>query len=94
MRKLYEGIGILYVKYYDTHGEEKTFLLLRFPFVVNILSSLYFLFINEGIEKIETLPENKKQKYFDTIKTYYQTKEERIQASKAAYALELITSNF
>ena len=58
------------------------------------LSDLYKTFIEtDGIMPIEFLDDEKKRFYFDISCKYYQTTEDRIKASKAAYVLALITSN-
>lgn len=59
---------------------------------VKLLSELYKKFISEGVEPIETISKNLKEKYWNAAKKYYQTEPEAIKASKAAYVLSLITS--
>ncbi len=58
-----------------------------------LLSEKYSQFIKEGISPIEKLTTEKKKKYFNIAKQYFTEKEEQIKASKAAYILDLITSN-
>lgn len=60
---------------------------------MQLLNELYNQFMRDGIEPIESLPEERKKKYWMIAKKYYQEKEHAIMASKAAYVLDLITSN-
>lgn len=83
-----------YADYFDKYGEDKGFELLRFEVVVSVLSYTYTLFLIDSIDPIESIPRCKKEKYFFISKKYFEKKEQRIRASKAAYVLELITSNF
>lgn len=83
-----------YGEYFNTHGEEKGFELLRFEVIVSVLHCVYNIFIIDNIEPIEQIPKEKKEKYFDISKRYFEKTNQRIRASKAAYTLELITSNY
>ena len=61
---------------------------------LRLLYTLYDTFLrDDGIMPIEFLDDEKKRFYYDISCRYYQTKEDRIKASKAAYVLALITSN-
>lgn len=68
------------------------YLLLCSTVCVKLLSELYRKFISEGIEPIENLSKEKKLKYWNAAKKYWQTEPEAIKASKACYVLDLITS--
>lgn len=88
------NIAKLYVGFSIKHGEEETFKLIRAKSVVSVLYHLYQTFIKEGTIPIESLPKEKKIKYYQIACAYYSSLKERIKASKAMYVLELITSNF
>ena len=68
--------------------------LIKMSVPLTLMNDLYFKFMKDGgIEPIENLPKEKKQFYFDQSCKYYEFTEQRIKASKAAYVLDLITSN-
>ena len=83
-----------YANYFIQNGEEKGFSLLRFDVVVSILNTIYLDFMKDGIDGIEKIPQEKKIKYYNISGKYFIDKSHRIKASKAAYILELITSNY
>lgn len=60
---------------------------------MKLLYDLYNKFMKDGIAPIEEIPEDKKRKYFNIASVYYDQTPERIKASKAAYVLDLLTSN-
>lgn len=59
---------------------------------VNMLNGIYLCFIKEGIEPLESLPQEKKQMFWEQAIKYYPDTERRMRASRAAYVLTLITS--
>ena len=83
-----------YGDYFNMHGEEKGFELLKFEVIVSVLHCVYNIFMNDGIEPIENIPQDKKKKYYNISKKYFEKTNQRVRISKAAYVLELITSNF
>lgn len=87
-------MAVVYVDYYNKHGEEKTH---QFVFgsqvALSVLNSLYERFVKEGIEELEKLDKAKKEKYWNIGCKYYSTLGDRKKACKAVYVLELITSN-
>lgn len=60
---------------------------------MRLLHDLYTKFLLEGIDGIEKVSKEKKQKYFNIASNFYEEIPDRIKASKAAYVLDLITSN-
>jgi len=59
---------------------------------VKLLNELYYKFLKDEITPIEQLQEDKKWHYYNIACKFYNTKEQRVKASKAAYVLSLITS--
>mgnify|MGYP001135315266 CR=1 FL=1 len=59
---------------------------------LKLMNELYKKFMKEGIDSIESLPKEKKEKFWEHSGKYYQDKEKRIEAVKTAYVLQLITS--
>ena len=90
-----ETMGAVYAKYYIDFGEMKA---LDFVFGSGVslfaLNTLYEGFVIDGIDAMDKIPQDKKDKYWQTACIYYQELPERLKASKAFYTLELITSNF
>lgn len=60
--------------------------------LVNTLGERYIQFLKEDIVPIEKLPLERKLKYWNAAKKYYETEPEAIKASCAYYVLSLITS--
>lgn len=60
---------------------------------MRLLFELYNKFMNDGITPIENIPTEQKQKYFNISRKYYNDLKDQIKASKAAYTLDLLTSN-
>lgn len=60
---------------------------------MKLLYELYVKLIGEGMDGIETISKELKEKYWGIATRFYETEPERIKAAKAAYALSLITSN-
>jgi hypothetical protein len=94
MREVIDTLAAIYCNYFNKHGEDEGFKILRFQSVVSVLCNLYQTFISEGIAPIELIEMDKKKKYYTISIKYYSRLNERIKASKAAYVLELITSNY
>lgn len=90
-----ETIGAMYAEYFLSHTQEETFdFVFKTSLAVPILNSLYNKFVDEGIDVLEKIPQDKKQKYWDIACKYFKELPERLKASKAVYTLELITSTF
>lgn len=71
------------------------YLVLGSTVCVMLLNQLYANFMNEGIEPIEKLPQEKKLKFFELAQKYCleeNKQKDRIKTGRAAYALSLITS--
>lgn len=91
----YDTIAKGFVEYNATHTEQETL-----DFVFNtktslaVLTSRYDNFIKDGIDEIEKLSKEKREKYWDIACKYFETMGDRIKASKSCYVLELITSTF
>lgn len=92
----FDQMATMYVDYYNTNGEEKTLdFVLNNHVSLHILTTLFENFVKEGeIEDITTLPKDKKEKYWTIACKHYETLPDRLKATRAIYALELITSNF
>lgn len=94
MKSFNETMAALYVDYYNNHDEEQTYkFVLSTHVALSVLNSLYKAFILEGIDELGKLPEITKQKFWDIGCKYFETMGDRIKASKAIYALSLITAN-
>jgi hypothetical protein len=90
-----ETMAVMYADYYVKNGEQKTFdFVLKSNVSLYVLNNLYENFILEGVEDLSKLPQEKKDKYWKLACEYFTNLPERLKASKAAYVLELITSNF
>lgn len=85
----------VYAGYYVNHGEMKA---LDFIFgtgvAMYVLTTLYDNFIKDGLDSMEKIPKEKKDKYWQTACMYFEELPERLKAVRAYYTLELITSNF
>ncbi len=94
-REFQDTMAKIYLKYYLEHGKEKCLdFCLKNCVSVYILINLYVIFVLEGLDEIEKIDQDKKQKYWDLAGTYFTDKEERIKASKIIYTMELIAGNF
>lgn len=95
LKSFNENMGVIYVDYFNQHGEQKT---LDFVFTtkvsLSVLNSLYQVFISEGVDEMGKIPQAKKEKYWSIACKYFIEMGDRLKASKAAYTLELITSTF
>ena len=90
-----ETIAATYADFYIKHTPEETFdFVFKTSFAIQVLNSLYAKFVSEGVEPIEKIPITKKEKYWEIACKYYTELPTRLQASRAIYTLELITSNF
>lgn len=95
--ELTEKLVPVYVDYfYKNEGDERFWLIKGY--VANmVLNNLYGRFVEGNeIERLEYLPKDKKEKYWQLAKLYCGDKEEtyKIRARRSAYVLELITSTF
>ncbi len=94
MKSFNETMAVMYVDYYNKHGEDKTYdFCLKTGVALSVLCSLYERFVKEGIADMANLPQEKKEKFWIVACKYYPEMPERLKASKAAYVLSLITSN-
>lgn len=99
MQSLYDTMAVMYVDFYNKHGEQKTYdFVFNTKVALSILNSLYekFTIKIEGQEQvldIASLPKETKQKYWDISGKYFENIQDRIKATKAIYTLDLITSN-
>ncbi len=94
IKSAYESIASTYVDYYNQYGQDKTYdFLFSNKFTLSVLNTLYENFMKDGIEPMDKLPQETKQKYYDIGCKYFEEIGDRIKASKAVYVLELITSN-
>lgn len=95
IKGFYEETAAMYAQYFVEHGEEKaTTFVLSTLVGISILNSLYPVFIKDGITPMENIPQEKKEKYWNTACKHYEEMGDRLKASKANYVLELITSTF
>jgi hypothetical protein len=94
----YDTMAIMYGDYFILHGEEKTFdFVFKTSIALGILNDLYIKFTSDklnNVEPLEKIPQEKKEKYWNIACKYFPELKQRLQASKAIYTLELITSNF
>jgi hypothetical protein len=88
-------MAVMYADYFVKNGEQETYdFVFGTSVALSVLNSLYTNFINEGIEPMETIPKEKKEKYWTAACKYYETLGDRLKASRSCYVLELITSTF
>lgn len=90
MKHQFENMAIIIGNHSVKHS---TVEILKYSSVVSILNFMYNCFVLEGIDTIENIDRQLKIKFFEISCKYYNTTEERIKASKAAYTLSLITSS-
>jgi len=89
---MFDNLILWYVEYFNDERNDG-WRLMASGVCVSVLHELYKKFIkNNEVPAIEILATDKKQKYWDVSCKYYQDKEQRIKAMKAAYVLALITS--
>lgn len=94
MKSFNETMEVAYVDYYNKYGEEKTYdFVLKTSVALNVLLSLYDNFIRDGIEPMEKIPQEKKEKFWAVACKKFDELPDRLKASKACYVLSLITSN-
>jgi hypothetical protein len=91
-----ETMGVVYADYYAKNGEQKTFdFVLKSHVSLYVLNNLYENFmLGGGIDEMSKISQEKKEKYWKLACEYFTDLPDRLKASKAAYVLELITSNF
>jgi hypothetical protein len=90
------SIYIEFAQYFnDAEQKQKDsgYYLLGLKVPLQLLFNLYSNFLKDGITPIEEIPQEQKQKYFNISKRYYTETKDQIKASKAAYTLDLLTSN-
>ena len=94
MKTFNDTMAVMYVDYYNKHGEEKAYnFILTTKVSLSVLNSFYDGFIRDGIEPLEKVPQDKKEKFWQIACKYYEDLPDRLKASKAVYVLSLITSN-
>lgn len=90
-----ETMATIYANYYLKHGEMKALdFVLGNTVSVYVLNTLYEIFIKDGIETIEQIPQDKKDKYWQTACVYFTEQSDRIKGCKSFYIMELITGIF
>lgn len=92
----FDSIYIQFVDFFNKAEEKEKgtgYKLISLVVPMRLLYDLYAKFISEGIDPIENLAIDLKQKYWNIAMKYYEDVPERIKASKACYILALITSN-
>ncbi len=87
---IYIMLGQIFEKINEGGKDGYMIIKLSVPYIM--LFELYNKFVKDGVAKIEDLPKEKKQKYWNIAKKYYSEEDKAIKASKAAYTLALITS--
>lgn len=94
MKSFNETMAVVYVDYYNKHGEDKTHdFVLKTGVALSVLNGLYEAFLRDGITPIEKISKELKEKYYKVACKYYQELPEQLKATKACYTLALITSN-
>lgn len=88
---LKEGLIPLYTEKVYKNGEEGLNVIFS-SVSVAVLNGIYNIIVKDGVMPIEGLTIENKKKYFNIAKKYYNTIPEQVRATKAAYALALITS--
>lgn len=95
MKAFYDDMAVLYVQFFNEHGEQRT---LNFIFnskvSLSILNNLYDRFVKDGVEELEKLEKDKKEKYWEISCKYFTDIADRMKACKSIYVLQLITSTF
>ena len=94
MKSFNETMAVAYVDYYNKHGEEKLYnFVLTTKVSLSVLGALYDSFIKDGVEPMERIPQDKKEKFWAVACKYFEELPDRLKASKACYVLSLITAN-
>jgi len=94
MKSFNETMAVMYVDYYNKHGEDKTYdFALKTGVALSVLNSLYDTFTKEGVADMSALPKEQKEKFWAVACKYYEDMPERLKAAKAAYTLSLLTAN-
>lgn len=94
MKSFNETMAVAYVDYYNKYGEEKLYsFVLTTKVSLSVLCSLYDGFIKDGVEPMDKIPQDKKEKFWTIACKYFEELPDRLKASKACYVLSLITSN-
>lgn len=95
IKQFNETMAATYVEYYNQHGLNKTLdFVFKTKVSLSVLSSLYEVFVKDGIAKMEDIPLTKKERYWEVSGRYFDEMADRLKASKAMYVFELITSTF
>ena len=91
MVSFYDQTAELYVQYYIDNGIEATYdFIFSTQVSLSVLTGLYDKFVNDGIDSIDKLPEEKRAGYWSVASKYYQGFSNRMKAAKATYVLDLI----
>lgn len=79
---------------FETKEKDSGYFIIKGSVAMQLLVELYKQFLRDNdVKALEDLPVERKQKYWNIAKKYYTEKEHAILASKAAYTLDLISSN-
>ncbi len=90
------SIYIQFVNFFNAAEEKEKdsgYDIVKLNVPMRLLHDLYNKFLLDGMDGIETVSKEKKVKYFNIASKFYEELPDRIKASKAAYVLDLITSN-
>jgi len=95
---MFDKLILYYASYFTELNEQNKdgYLLLTSTVAIMLLHELYNKFMKDGIEPIESLSKEQKEKFWIAAKKYCTEEnknKDRIKASKAAYVLSLITSS-
>lgn len=95
---MFDKLILYYGNYFTELNEQGKdgYLILSSTVCIMLLHELYNKFIKDGIEPIEALPKEQKEKFWIAAKKYCKEEDknkDRFKASKAAYVLKLITSS-
>lgn len=93
-QSFYENMAVMYVNYYNKNGEEKLYnFVLTTKVSLVVLTTLYAQFIKDGIEPMDKLPQEQKEKFWNVACKYFDEMGDRLKASKSCYVLSLLTAN-
>ena len=92
MMEMYENLAAIYGHYFAKSGG--SFSILRLKVVIKILESVYRFYVRtEQIMPINSIDQVEQRRYWNLSGEYFEDKDLRITASKAAYLLEIMTKD-
>jgi hypothetical protein len=91
---MYDNLIILFSDIFNQRVDEGKdgYFIIKFCVPLKVLCSVYERLKNVDVPPIESLPVEQKTKYWNIGKKYYESQENAILASKAAYIISLITN--